>query len=63
MNSSVKILPIASGSSGNSMLLSLEGKTILIDVGVSAAMIKEALKANSYCFESIEAVLYNSKAS
>ena len=57
MNSSVKILPIASGSSGNSMLLSLEGKTILIDVGVSAAMIKEALKANSYCFESIEAVL------
>ena len=52
-----RILPIASGSSGNCMLLELDGTTILIDLGISAAMLRAALTANGYTFESIDAVL------
>ena len=55
--SSIKILPIASGSTGNSMLLDLDGRTILIDLGVSASALKAALTANGYTFDGIEAVL------
>ncbi len=51
------ILPIASGSTGNCVLLDLDGKTILIDLGVSASMLKHALTENGYTFESIHAVL------
>ena len=53
----MKILPIASGSTGNSMLLCLDGRTILIDLGVSASMLRGTLAANGYTFESIDAVL------
>ena len=53
----MKILPIASGSTGNCMLLDMNNRVILIDLGVSASMLKAALTANGYQFESIEAVL------
>lgn len=53
----MKILPIASGSTGNSMLLDLGGKTILIDLGISASMLKAVLAANGYTFDGIDAVL------
>ena len=53
----MKILPIASGSTGNSMLLDLDGRIILIDLGVSASMLKAVLAANGYTYESIDAVL------
>lgn len=53
----MKILPIASGSTGNCMLLDLDGKTVLIDIGVSASMLRDVLTANGYSFESIDAVL------
>ena len=52
-----RILPIASGSSGNCMLLELDGTRILIDLGVSASMLRAALTGNGYTFESIDAVL------
>ena len=52
-----RILPIASGSSGNCMLLELDGTRILIDLGVSASMLRAALTGNGYTFESIAAVL------
>ena len=51
------ILPVASGSTGNCILLELDGKTILIDLGVSASMLKDALTKNGYSFDSIDAVL------
>ena len=53
----MKILPIASGSTGNCMLLDLDGKIILIDLGVSASMLREVLNANGYHFDRIDAVL------
>ncbi len=53
----MKILPIASGSTGNSMLLDLEGRKLLIDLGVSASMLKHVLTANGYSFDAIDAVL------
>ena len=53
----MKILPIASGSTGNCMLLDIKNKIVLIDLGVSASMLKAALTANGYKFENIEAVL------
>ena len=52
-----RILPIASGSSGNCMLLELDGTVMLIDLGVSASVLRAALAANGYTFESINAVL------
>ena len=53
----MKILPFASGSTGNCILLELDGTTILIDLGVSASMLRAALSSNGYTFESIDAVL------
>ena len=53
----MKVLPIASGSTGNSMLVELDGRAILIDLGVSASMLNTALTANGYSFDSIDAVL------
>ena len=55
--SSIKILPIASGSSGNSMLLCLDGRNILIDLGVSASMLRTVLAENGFSFDCIDAVL------
>ncbi len=53
----MKILPIASGSTGNCILLELDGRTILIDLGVSASMLRDALTGNGYSFDGIDAVL------
>ena len=53
----VRILPIASGSTGNSMLVELEGRRILIDLGVTAKRLSSALAANGLSFRDIEAVL------
>ena len=53
----MKILPIASGSTGNCMLLELDGRTILIDLGVSVSALRAALTANGCSFDSIDAVL------
>ena len=52
-----RILPIASGSTGNCMLVELEGRRILIDLGVTARMLSSALSANGLTFQDIEAVL------
>ena len=41
----LKILPVASGSTGNSMLAELDGRRILIDLGVTAKMLRAALNA------------------
>mgnify|MGYP002627149164 CR=1 FL=1 len=59
VNSSViaRILPIASGSTGNCTLVELEGRRILVDLGVTAKMLSSALSANGLTFQDIEAVL------
>ena len=53
----LKILPVASGSSGNCMLVEIDGRRILIDLGVSASMLFTAMSANGYVWEDIDAVL------
>ena len=52
----MKILPIASGSTGNSMLEPGRPQA-LIDLGVSASILKQALTENGYGFDAIDAVL------
>ena len=39
------------------MLVEMSNKRILIDLGVTASMLRAALEANGYCFDSIDAVL------
>ncbi len=53
----LRILPIASGSTGNCMFVEIDGKRILIDLGVSASMLLSALIANGYGWSDIDAVL------
>ena len=53
----IKLLPIASGSTGNCMLVELDGHSILIDLGVTAKSLHAALFANGYEWSDIEAVL------
>ena len=53
----IKILPVASGSTGNCMLADLEGHRILIDLGVTAKALQTALSANGYDWRDIDAVL------
>ncbi len=53
----MKVLPIASGSTGNCMLVDLDGRRILIDLGITASMLRPALEANSYSWKDIDAVL------
>ncbi len=53
----LKILPVASGSTGNSMLVELDGKRVLIDLGVTASRLFSALSSNDYGWEDIDAVL------
>ena len=52
-----RILPIASGSTGNCMLVELEGRRILIDLGVTAKRLTSTLNANGLSCQDIEAVL------
>ena len=53
----LKILPVASGSTGNCMLAELDGRRILIDLGVTAKMLRAALNANGYDWPDVDAVL------
>ena len=53
----LKILPIASGSTGNCMLVEIDGNRILIDFGISPKAVAAVLAANSYTWEEIRAVL------
>ena len=53
----LKILPVASGSTGNSMLAELDGRRILIDLGVTAKMLRAALNAGGYDWPDVDAVL------
>ena len=53
----LKILPVASGSTGNCMLAEIDGRHIIIDLGVTAKMLNAALTANGYSWDDIDAVL------
>ncbi len=53
----LKILPVASGSTGNSMLAELDGRRILIDLGVTAKMLRAALNAGGYDWPDVDTVL------
>ena len=53
----LKILPIASGSTGNCMLVDFAGRKILIDLGVTARMLQEALSGIGCSWSDVDAVL------
>lgn len=53
----IRILPIGSSSSGNSMLILINGSCILIDVGMSCRSISNVLKVNGLSIQNIDAVL------
>ena len=53
----IKILPIASGSTGNCMLLDFGGQRVMIDLGVTAKAVRTALCLNGYVWDDIDAVL------
>ena len=52
----ISILPIGSGSSGNSSLISIGGYRLLVDAGLSTKRIREALNKNNVNLEDIDAV-------
>ena len=53
----LKILPIASGSTGNCMLADIDGRKLLIDLGVPVKTLMKALTENAYSSSEIDAVL------
>ena len=53
----LRILPVASGSTGNCMLAEIDDRRILIDLGVTASMLRSALTVNGYAWSDIDAVL------
>ena len=53
----LKVFPIASGSTGNSMLVDIDGIRILIDLGISGKLLLKALSDNGCACDSIQAVL------
>ena len=53
----LQLLPIASGSTGNCILVDLDGHRILIDLGVTAKALSAALDTNGYGWDDIDAVL------
>ena len=53
----IRVLPIASGSTGNCMLICLGRRKLIVDLGVTASALKFALEANGISPEEIEAVL------
>lgn len=53
----LRILPVASGSTGNCMLLEIDGRLLVIDLGVSASMLRSAMSANGFAWEDVDAVL------
>lgn len=57
VNNMLRILPVASGSTGNCMLIEIDGIRIVIDLGITASMMNSALTANGYTWSDIDAVL------
>ena len=53
----IRLIPVASGSSGNCMFLHIDEYRLLIDLGVTAKALFSALGANSVTPEDIDAVL------
>ncbi len=53
----LKILPIASGSTGNCMLVEIDGRRIVIDLGVTAKMMQSSMNSNGFSWNDIDAVL------
>jgi phosphoribosyl 1,2-cyclic phosphodiesterase len=53
----LRILPVASGSTGNCMLAEIDDRRILIDLGITASMLRSALTVNGYTWGDIDAVL------
>lgn len=53
----LKILPVASGSTGNCMLVEIDDRHIIIDLGVTAKLLSGALTVNGYSWNDIDAVL------
>lgn len=53
----LRILPVASGSTGNCMFLEIDGRHLMIDLGVSASMLRSAMAANGFSWEDVDAVL------
>ena len=53
----LKILPIASGSTGNCMLVEIDRRKLVIDLGVTAKMMLSAMTSNAYTWDDIDAVL------
>ena len=53
----LRILPVASGSTGNCMLLEIDGRHLVIDLGVSASMLRSAMSVNGLAWEDVDAVL------
>ena len=53
----IHILPIASGSTGNCMLVDIDGRRVIIDLGVTAAAFLSALSRGGYTPADIDAVL------
>jgi Metal-dependent hydrolases of the beta-lactamase superfamily I len=53
----IRIIPIASGSTGNCMYIEIDGKALIIDLGVTAKNLVSALSRNSIELESISSVL------
>lgn len=53
----LRILPIASGSTGNCMLVDIDGRKIMIDLGVPVKTLLKTLACNAYACSDIDAVL------
>ena len=53
----MRLLSIASGSGGNSMLVQMDGINILIDAGISCRRISRALKEHGTSLSALDAVL------
>lgn len=53
----IRIIPIASGSGGNCLYADLDGKCLLIDLGVGARTVTAALNRNSLSWCDIDAIL------
>ena len=53
----IQVLPIASGSTGNCMLICLDDHTIIVDLGITASALVSALAENNISPADIDAVL------
>ncbi|MBQ8074524.1 MAG: MBL fold metallo-hydrolase [Oscillospiraceae bacterium] len=53
----LRILPIASGSTGNCMLVDVDGRKIMIDLGVPVKTLLKTLSDNAYSCRDVDAVL------